>query len=155
MGKDYITEEKKKELEEELKELSGPKRKEILEVLSYAKSLGDLKENAEYHQARDDQAKNEDRIKTIEHILRTAEVVKSGSSGNAVIGIGSVVTVRKTGDTNEITYTVVGSEESDMASGKVSNKSPLGGALFDKKVGDVAIVTTPRGSINYEILKIS
>ncbi len=155
MGKDYITEEKKKELEAELKDLSGPKRKEILEVLSYAKSLGDLKENAEYHQARDDQAKNEDRIKTIEHILRTAEVVKSGSSGNPVIGIGSVVTVRKSGDANEMTYTVVGSEESDMASGKVSNNSPLGGALFGKRVGDVAVVTTPRGSINYEILKIS
>ncbi len=155
MGKDYITEDKRKELEEELKDLSGPKRKEILEVLSYAKSLGDLKENAEYHQARDDQAKNEDRIKTIEHILRHSEVVQAGSSNNTIVSIGSVVTVRKVGESNETTYIVVGSEESDMVSGKVSNKSPLGGALFDKKVGDVAIVTTPKGSINYEILKIN
>lgn len=155
MGKDYITEEKKKDLEAELAELSGVRRKEILEVLSYAKSLGDLKENAEYHQARDEQAKNEDRIKTIEHILRHAEIVTAGAGGTDKVGIGSTVTVSKKGSDDETVFVIVGSEESDMAAGKVSNKSPIGGALFGKKVGEVAKVTTPKGEVNYEIIKIA
>ncbi len=154
MGKDYITEEKKKELEKELVLLSGVRRKEILEVLSYAKSLGDLKENAEYHQAREDQGKNEERIRTIEHILKNSEVVSSSSVSNTV-GISSTVVVKKIGEDKEMVFTVVGSEESDMASGKVSNRSPLGGALFGKKVGEVATFTTPKGEVNYEILKIN
>jgi transcription elongation factor GreA len=154
MGKDYITEEKKKELEKELVLLSGVRRKEILEVLSYAKSLGDLKENAEYHQAREDQGKNEERIRTIEHILKNSEVVSSSSASNTV-GISSTVVVKKNGEDKEMVFTVVGSEESDMASGKVSNRSPLGGALFGKKVGEVATFTTPKGEVNYEILKIN
>lgn len=154
MGKDYITEEKKKELETEHTFLSGTRRKEILEVLSYAKALGDLKENAEYHQAREDQGKNEERIKTIEHILKNCEVVSSAGAGSTV-GISSTVVVRKAGEDKEMALTIVGSEESDMASGKVSNRSPLGEALFGKKVGDTATFTTPKGQVNYEILKIN
>lgn len=155
MGKDYITKEKKKELEEELKHRSTVRRKEILEVLSYARSLGDLKENAEYHQAREDQGKNEDRIKMIEHILKNSEVVSGENTNTDQVGIGSVVTVRKSGNDGELVYTIVGSEESDMAAGKVSNRSPLGGALFGQKVGGVASVETPKGKVNYEIVKIA
>ncbi|MFN4181408.1 MAG: transcription elongation factor GreA [Candidatus Paceibacteria bacterium] len=155
MGKDYITEEKKKELEAELALLSGQRRKEILEVLSYAKSLGDLKENAEYHQAREDQGKNEERIKTIEHILKHSEVVSGDVAQTDTVSINAAVTVRKQSDGKEMVFVIVGSEESDMASGKVSNRSPLGAALFGKKPGDVAVVETPKGTVHYEILKIN
>src|SRR3989344_4513899 len=93
---DYITEEKRKALEIELKELKGPKRKEILESLAYAKSLGDLSENAEYHQTREDQGKLEERIQKIEQILQSSQVVSGG--GGEVIEIGSKVVVVKDGE---------------------------------------------------------
>ena len=90
---DYITEEKRKALEAELKDLKGPKRKEILESLEYAKSLGDLSENAEYHQSREEQGKLEERIVKIERILRFSQTVKGG--GGDIIEIGSKVIVQK------------------------------------------------------------
>ena len=91
----YITAEERKELQAELAELRGPKRKEILETLAYAKSLGDLSENAEYHQAREEQGKLESRIKKIEEILETSSTVRGG--GGDVIEIGSEVVVQKVG----------------------------------------------------------
>src|SRR3954470_17425700 len=105
---DYITEEKRKALEVELKDLKGPKRKEILESLEYAKSLGDLSENAEYHQTREDQGKLEERIAKIEQILQSSEVVKGG--GGDVIEIGSKVVVLKVDTKEEKTYQIVGAE---------------------------------------------
>src|SRR3990167_8220194 len=101
----YITEEKKQSLEEELALLAGAKRKEILENLQYAKSLGDLSENAEYHQAREDQGKLEARIAKIESVLKSSEVVKGG--GTDMVGIGSRVSVVKDGSRDEKTYTIV------------------------------------------------
>lgn len=149
---DYITEEKKVSLEQELKDLKGPKRKEILEALQYAKSLGDLSENAEYHQAREDQGKLEARILKIEEILKSSKVVNGG--GGDVVEVGSKVTVVKEGDTEEKTFTLVGSEEADMKEGKISNRSPFGEVLFGKKKGDNVSFTTPKGVVNYKILKV-
>lgn len=151
---DYITKEKKLALEQELADLKGPKRKEILDTLEYAKSLGDLKENAEYHQAREDQGKLEDRILKIEKILQSSEVV-SGKGGGDTINIGSVVVVQKENTKDNKTYTMVGSEESDMALGKISNRSPFGEALFGKKKGDKISFSTPGGTVNYVIIKVS
>src|SRR3989338_5672666 len=131
---DYITEEKRQALLAELHELKGPKRKEILENLEYAKSLGDLAENAEYHQTREDQGKLEARISKIEQILQSSQVVSGG--GGDVIEIGSKVVVQKAGSDAKATYTIVGSEEADMASGKISNRSPFGEALFGKTKGE-------------------
>src|SRR5579862_4179134 len=99
---DYITEEKRKALEAELADLQGPKRQEILAALQYAKSLGDLAENAEYHQAREDQGKLEERIAKIEQILQSSEVVHGG--GGDVIEIGSKVVVQKEGSKEEKKY---------------------------------------------------
>jgi len=149
---DYITKEKKKELEIELKDLKGPKRKEILVALAYAKSLGDLSENAEYHQTREDQGKLEERIKRIEKILESAEVVNGG--GGDIIEIGSKVVVLKEGIKEEKTYHIVGSEEADMALGKISNRSPFGVALFGKKKGETISFETPKGEVNYKIIKV-
>jgi transcription elongation factor GreA len=149
----YITEEKRKALEIELEELKGPKRKEILENLTYAKSLGDLSENAEYHQTREDQGKLEERIAKIEQILQSSKVV-SGSGGE-IIEIGSKVVVLKEGENKEKTYQIVGAEEADMTLGKISNKSPFGEALLGKKKEEDVSFKTPNGIANYKILDVS
>lgn len=150
--KEYLTKENKTALEAELKELSGPKRREIITAIEYAKSLGDLSENAEYHSAREDQAKLEERIGQIEYILKNAVVVERQNIG--LVDIGATVVVQKVGEGNSRTFTIVGSEENDMLSGKISYKSPLGTALMYKKKGDTVTVTTPRGDIEYEILSV-
>ena len=149
----YITEEKKKALEIELEDLKGPKRKEILVALEYAKSLGDLSENAEYHQTREDQGKLEERIKRIEQILESSKVVNGG--GGEIIEIGSRVVVEKDGTSDKKNYQIVGSEEADMALGKISNHSPFGEALFGKKKGDTISFKTPNGEVNYKIIDVS
>ncbi|HEY4513418.1 MAG TPA: transcription elongation factor GreA [Candidatus Paceibacterota bacterium] len=150
---DYITEEKRKALEIELKDLKGPKRKELLNALLYAKSLGDLSENAEYHQTREEQGKLEARISKIEQILQDSHTVKGG--GGDIIEIGSKVVVQKDGTKENKNYVIVGSEEADMASGKISNRSPLGVALFGKKKGDSVSLNAPNGVANYKILSVS
>lgn len=149
----YITEEKKKALEEELEDLKGPKRKEILENLAYAKSLGDLSENAEYQNTREEQGKLENKIKRIEEVLRSSNVVSGG--GGEIIEIGSKVVVQKNGNGENTTYQIVGSEEADMSQGKISNKSPFGEALFGKKKGETISFNTPKGVVNYKIIEVS
>ncbi len=150
--KSYLTEEKKNELEAELRELQTVKRKEILEALEFAKSLGDLSENAEYHQAREEQGKLEERISTIEEILRNSVVIEKHHS--TIVEVGSTVTVQKEGDKAKQTLQIVGSEEADFAAGKISNTSPLGQALYGKKKGDTAVVHTPKGATEYKIVSI-
>jgi transcription elongation factor GreA len=151
-GTDYITAEKKKELEIELGQLQGPKRKEIIDALEYAKSLGDLSENAEYHQAREDQGKLEERIKRIEKILQSSEIVSGG--GGDIVEIGSRVIVQKDGSSEEKTFMIVGSEEADMVKGKISNRSPFGEILLGKKKGDNVSFNTPSGTASYKIIKV-
>ncbi len=150
---DYITAEKRQALEAELIDLKGPKRKEILANLEYAKSLGDLSENAEYHQTREDQGKLEERIAKVEEILRTSQTV-SGARGDT-IEIGSKVTVQKEGTKEEKNYVIVGSEEANSTEGKISNRSPFGVALFGKKKGETVSFKTPNGAVNYKIVSVS
>ena len=149
----YITKEKKQELELELVNLKCPKRKEIIESLEYAKSLGDLSENAEYHQTREDQGKLEARIAQIEQILQNSEVISR--AGGEIVDIGSFVTMQKEGGKGEKTYQVVGALEADTVSGKISNLSPIGLAMFGKKKGDKISFKTPSGeTVNYKITKV-
>ena len=150
---DYITEEKRKALEAELADLKGPKRKEIIKSLEYAKSLGDLSENAEYHQTREEQGKLEARIAKIEQILKSSQTVSKG--GGEEIEIGSSVVVQKEATSEKKNFTVVGSEEADMAKGKISHRSPMGVALFGKKKGDSVSLKTPNGDVNYKIINVS
>ena len=150
---DYITEEKRQMLLAELKDLKGPKRKEILQNLEYAKTLGDLSENAEYHQAREDQGNLEARILKIEQILQSSQTVRGG--GGNIIEIGSKVIVQKEGTKEEKNYVLVGSEEADMKVGKISNHSPVGVALFGKKKGDNVSFKTPSGLVNYKIINVA
>lgn len=148
--KEYLSPEKYKELENELEELKTTKRKEVATHLEEAKALGDLSENAEYHAARDEQADIEDRIKQVESLLRNALIIEKHK--HSIVEIGSVVKVKKGG--SEETYTIVGSEEADMANHKISNNSPLGEALWGHKKGDKIIAETPRGKAEYSIVDI-
>lgn len=147
---EYLTLEKKNLLEAELATLKTVRRKEIADALEYAKSLGDLSENAEYHQAREDQANCEDRITHIEQILKNAVIMETHSTG--VVSVGSTVTVQKKGSKEEKTFAVVGSEEADSISGKISNESPLGQALLGKKKGDKITVHAPKGDMEYTVI---
>ncbi len=151
--KEYITKENRLALEAELHELTTVKRKEIVSAIEYAKSLGDLSENAEYHIAREEQGKLQDRITTIENVLKYAEVVDHSTDGT--INVGSTVIIQKEGETNTRTLVIVGSEETDMLSGKISYKSPLGESLFGKKKGDSISVSTPKGEVEYRIMSVA
>jgi len=150
--KQYLSKEKFDQLSEELRELKTEKRREVAEKLEFAKSLGDLSENAEYQEARDDQAKTEDRISNLEALLKFAEIVSHEKSD--VASVGSVVVVRKKGQTNEQTFSIVGSEEVDMTTGKISNKSPLGMAILNKTKGDVVVFNAPNGELEYTIIDV-
>jgi|JI6StandDraft_1071083.scaffolds.fasta_scaffold26962_2 transcription elongation factor GreA len=153
-GANYISKEKKKELEEELQFLQSVKRKEIIEQLEHAKSLGDLSENAEYHQAREEQGKLEDKISSLTELLRVAIVIEKHDTKSAV-SVGSTVVVKKKGAQSTITYTIVGPEEADMSQNKISNLSPLGNALMNKKKEEDVTVNTPAGEVKYHIVSIA
>ncbi len=153
MTQEYISKEKKSELEQELLHLKNVRRNEIARALEYAKSLGDLSENAEYHQAREDQAWAEDRIMQIEHILRTALVV-DGKKKSSTVNVGSKVIIQKKGDKEKREIQIVGGEESDVSAGKFSFNSPLGAALLGKAPGDSAKVVTPKGETIYSLIEI-
>lgn len=149
--KEYLSQDKYDALKDELYRLKTKERKEVAERLEYAKSLGDLSENAEYQEARDQQADIEDRIVQVEEMLKNAVIVtdKHGQT----VEIGSTVSVKKDGG-SENTYTIVGPEEADMPSGKVSFQSPIGSALLDKRKGDAVSVATPKGEVEYKIVDI-
>lgn len=150
--KQYLTQEKFEELKTELHRLKMVSRKEIAEKLEFAKSLGDLSENAEYHEARQEQAEIEDRIMTVESILTTAEIIHK-TKGDVVM-VGSIVTIKIDGDKSPREYQIVGLEESDMSQNKVSNISPVGSALIGKNKGNKVSYITPKGKIECEIIDI-
>lgn len=151
MESEYLSSEKIAELEAELAELKSTKRQEIMDRVALAKSHGDLSENAEYHQARDDQRKNEERIQKVESVLKAAVVIEKVASD--IVALSSCVVVQKeSADPQE--FCLVGAEEADMSVGKLSFKSPLGEALFGKKKGDVVTITTPKGDVCYTIIDI-
>ncbi len=150
---EFLTINKKTELEQELKHRKEEKRQEILDRLAFAKSLGDLSENAEYHTSKDDQGKNEARISQIEAILKDAVVIES--SNNGIVGLGCHVTLLNIEKNSEKEYQIVGNEEADFGNGKISFSSPIGSAVMDKKEGDSVFVKTPKGNIEYSILKVN
>jgi transcription elongation factor GreA len=149
--KEYLSKEKFEELKKELEFLTHVRRREIAEALEAAKALGDLSENAEYHSARELQASVEERVMVLEEIMKNAVIMTSKHKTDAV-GIGSIVTVKR--GKEEKTFTIVGSEEADVAAGKISNKSPLGEAAMGMKKGDKFSYTTPGGEVSGEILEI-
>lgn len=150
--REYLTKEKFDELTKELEYLKTTKRKEIAESLEYAKSLGDLSENQEYHEARDAQAVIEDRINRLESILKSASIVSTHDT--SLVAVGSVIMVEKEGTKAKNSYTIVGSEEADASVGKISMRSPLGSAALGKKKGETFSFQTPSGTASYKIIDI-
>ncbi len=148
----YLTNEKYKELEKELEVLKTVKRKEVAQNLEYARSLGDLSENAEYQEARELQATIEDRIRTLENTLKTAEIVQE-MHGDSV-SMGSVVSVEKSGAKGTQKFKIVGSDEVNTLEGKISNQSPLGSVLIGKRKGESVSVKTPKGMVSYKIVAV-
>ncbi len=147
----YLSQEKYEELKQELVYLKTEERKKIAESLEYAKSLGDLSENAEYHEARDKQADVEDRIAELEETLKSAEIISAHHA--TVVEVGTTVSTKRD-DGRKEDFQIVGPEESDLLAGRISHESPLGSALLGHKKGETIKVTTPRGEINYKIVEI-
>lgn len=147
-----ITQEGYDKLKEELDYCTISKRKEIADRIEKAKELGDLSENAEYHEAKDSQAFNEGRIMELQAILKNVTVVANGKSKKSV-SMGSKISIKGNGKTRE--YTIVSFNEADPLAGKISNESPLGEAFIGKKKGDKAVVSTPKGELEYEIIDIN
>ena len=147
----YLTPEGEAKLKAELEELKGPKRDELAARLRSAIQMGDLSENADYHKAKEDQGFLEGRIKEIVAILRHAFLIEKSASDT--VSIGSHVTIQE-GDFDPETYHIVGPTEADPRKGRISHESPIGIALMNKKVGQVAEAETPGGKIKFKIIKI-
>ena len=143
-----------KKLEEELEYLKTVKRKEITEKIKVALGYGDLSENSEYDEAKNDQAFTEGRIIQLENMLKNAVVVDESEIPKDKVSVGSIVKVMDYEFDEEVEYTIVGSAEADPMNFKISNESPVGSALIGKKVGDVVEVTVPSGVSKFEVLEI-
>jgi transcription elongation factor GreA len=150
----YVSQEKFDEMLKELEHLKTVRRTEIAKSLEYARSLGDLSENAEYQEARDLQAATEERIKKLEEMVKTSKILTEGKKKNEV-GFNSVVAIRRDGSPELHEYTIVGSEEADMRVKKLSHVSPLGAALMGKKKGDTFTFETPSGKQTYSVEKVN
>ena len=151
MDEQIISQEGYDKLKKELDDLVNVKRKDIADRIQKAKDMGDLSENAEYAEAKDAQAFNEGRVAELSTMLKNLTVVANGN-GHGYVGMGSAVTVLTNGQTKQ--YVIVSFNEADPLNGKISNESPLGRSFLHKKQGDKLIVDTPKGSQEYEILKI-
>lgn len=152
-GNTYITPEGFEKITEELRILKYVRRKDIASKIERAKELGDLSENAEYQEAKDEQAFTEGRILELETLLNTATVVSAPTAGTKQVSIGSKVTVKQNGD--ERVYAIVGANEADPAAGKISNESPLGRSLIGRQVGESFEVQVPKGTVTYTVVEIA
>lgn len=151
----YVTPDGLAKLKQELTYCIKERRTEISEMLAKAIADGDLKENANYHDAKEQQAFNEGRIKELEYSIRHAKLISENDLPKGVVVVGSTVTIAEVGfeDEEEI-YRIVGKHEADPTNGLISNESPIGQALIGKKKGKVVTVLTPGGQTEFKILKI-
>ena len=150
-----ITAEGLQKLEEELAQRKSVIREEILERIKEARAQGDLSENSEYDQAKEDQGKNESRIVELEQMIKTAVIIDtSASSKEGKVSLGCTVVLKDMETEEEETYTLVGTTEADPFDNKISNESPVGKAVIGKKIGDVVIAVTPAGELSYKILEV-
>lgn len=147
-----ITKIGKEELEAELKQLIS-ERKAIAEEVATARDFGDLRENSEYDAARKKQGLAETRIAEIENILQNAEIIGGGAKGK--IALGNTVSLKNLKNGKTVKYSIVGKVEANPLEGKISNESPIGQQLMDKKLGEGVEIVTPKGSIKYEITEIN
>lgn len=148
----FLTSEGHQKLKEELERLKKVRRPEITERIKQAKDYGDLSENAEYADAREEQSFVEGRILELDAALKHSTVVAHGNSDPDIVNIGDTVTVERDG--NRATYTIVGSKEADPSIGKISNESPIGRVLINKRKGNEVEVETPKGVSRWKIVHI-
>ncbi len=150
-----LTDEGLKNYQDELEYLKTVKRKEIAEKIKVALSFGDLSENSEYDEAKNDQAVLEARIAQIEAILKNAKIIDESELSNEHVHVGSRVKVHDFDFDEDVVYQIVGSNEADPFNGKLSDESPVGMELLDHMVGDIIEVETPDGMVKFEVLEIS
>lgn len=151
----FLTREGLERLENELDDLKSVKRKEVAERIKQALAFGDISENSEYDQAKNEQAKLEERIIKLESILRNAKLIDEDEITTDVVSVGSKVEVLDIEYDETMEYTIVGSAEADPYLGKISNESPVGSALLGHKTGEEVDVQVPDGIIKYKILSIT
>lgn len=149
-----LTPEGLQKLEEELEHLKSVKRREVAERIKLAISYGDISENSEYEDAKNEQAFIEGRIMTLEKMLRNARIIQDDDVDTDVVSIGATVTVKDIEFDESVQYTIVGSAEADPGSNKISNESPVGRALLGKGVGSTVEVAVPAGTLQFQILEI-
>lgn len=147
----YVTKEKLEDLKKELTELKTVKRQEVADMLRQAKDYGDLSENSAYTEAREAQNQLEMKISELEEMVKNAQIISQQEGGQYVV-VGSTLTLKKDG--KQYTYTIVGSEEADPISGKISNESPLGKAFLGHAIDDEVIAHIPTGQVAYKIVDI-
>lgn len=152
MGKNYITKNGLEKLKKELQHLQKEKMPQVIKRISVARELGDLSENAEYQDAKDEQGFIAGRISELDNLINKSEVIKEGL-GTEIVNIGSTVKVNCDG--KEYTYTIVGSNEASPSEGRISNESPIGQAFLGSKIGDKVTVEIPNGEMLCEVLEIS
>lgn len=150
-----VTQEGYDKLEKELDYLRTEKRAEIAEKIKVALGFGDLSENSEYDEAKNAQAENEGKIAELENKIRYAKIIDESEIDTKTVQVGNIVKVYDEEFDEEITYTIVGSTEVDLAQGRISNESPIGAALMGKKKGTTVEVHTPAGIAKYKILSIT
>lgn len=150
-----LTEDGLKQLEEELEYLKTKKRKEVSEKIKVALGFGDLSENSEYDEAKNEQAQVEARIVSVENMLKNSIVIDESERDTSKVELGATVTIHDIEFDEDITYKIVGSTEADPDEGRLSDESPLGKSLMGKAEGEMIDVDAPAGVIQYKILKIS
>jgi transcription elongation factor GreA len=150
-----ISEEGLEKLEDELHNLRGPRRKEISQRIRKARELGDISENSEYEDAKNEQAFIEGKIREIEEMLKHAEVINEDEIDTTEVNVGTIVTLKDMEFDDELEYEIVGPTESDPDEGKISNKSPIGKGLLGHGVGETVTIEVPAGEIKYKILTIT
>ncbi len=149
-----VTDEGLKKLQEELAYLKNTKRKEVTEAIKLALSFGDLSENSEYTEAKDEQGKVESRIVELEEMLKKVKVISDSDIHTNSVNVGASVRLLDVVRNKELEYTIVGSTEADAMNGKISDRSPIGSALIGASVDEVVTVTTPAGERQFKVLEI-
>ena len=155
LAKEYrLSAERFEELKKELTYLKTVKEKEVADLIKEARSFGDLSENSEYDEAKNEQGKLYSRIAEVENILANHVVIEEDTENTDIVGMGSRITVRDIITGDEETYQVVGSQEADPMNGRISEESPFGKAIVGRKAGEEVVVEAPEGNIAYRIIKI-
>ena len=150
-----VTQEGYEKLEKELEYLRTEKRAEIAEKIKVALGFGDLSENSEYDEAKNAQAENEGKIAELENKVRYAKIIDESEIDTKTVQVGNIVNLYDEEFEEEVTYTIVGSTEVDLAKNRISNESPVGAALLGKKKNDIVAVKVPAGIVKYKVLSIT